>query len=82
MPRARAREILKRTRFFAAGTATMPVFGADKAKVVNDALGARLREGRKDEFGKGAQHSLKGCGGRSGVVDFPCSTYDDGAQTL
>ncbi len=52
------------------------LFGADKAKVVNDALGAlRVKIGQSD-FGK-ANGLLKGDWSPLWVVDFPMFEYDD-----
>jgi aspartyl-tRNA synthetase len=54
-------------------------FGADKAKVVNDAIGAlRLKVGHS-EFGK-ARGLVQGEWAPLWVVDFPMFEYDDEAQ--
>jgi aspartyl-tRNA synthetase len=54
-------------------------FGADKAKVVNDAIGAlRVKIGHS-EFGK-AHNLAQGAWEPLWVVDFPMFEYDDGAQ--
>jgi len=54
-------------------------FGADKAKVVNDAIGAlRVKVGHS-EFGK-ARGLVQGVWEPLWVVDFPMFEYDDGAQ--
>ncbi|MEO8056815.1 MAG: aspartate--tRNA ligase [Burkholderiales bacterium] len=54
-------------------------FGADKAKVVNDAIGAlRVKVGHS-EFGK-ARKLAQGAWEPLWVVDFPMFEYDDGAQ--
>jgi len=54
-------------------------FGADKAKVVNDAIGAlRVKVGHSD-FGK-ARQLVQGVWEPLWVVDFPMFEYDDGAQ--
>ena len=54
-------------------------FGADKAKVVNDAIGAlRVKIGHS-EFGK-ARNLAQGAWEPLWVVDFPMFEYDDGAQ--
>jgi aspartyl-tRNA synthetase len=54
-------------------------FGADKAKVVNDAIGAlRVKIGHSD-FGK-ARNLAQGAWEPLWVVDFPMFEYDDGAQ--
>ncbi|MDP3669135.1 MAG: aspartate--tRNA ligase [Telluria sp.] len=54
-------------------------FGADKAKVVNDAIGAlRVKVGHS-EFGK-ARNLAQGAWEPLWVVDFPMFEYDDGAQ--
>ena len=54
-------------------------FGADRAKVVNDAIGAlRVKVGHSD-FGK-ARQLAQGAWEPLWVVDFPMFEYDDGAQ--
>ena len=54
-------------------------FGADKAKVVNDAIGAlRVKVGHS-EFGK-ARNLVQGAWEPLWVVDFPMFEYDDAAQ--
>ena len=54
-------------------------FGADKAKVVNDAIGAlRVKVGHSD-FGK-ARNLAQGAWEPLWVVDFPMFEYDEGAQ--
>jgi len=54
-------------------------FGADKAKVVNDAIGAlRVKVGHS-EFGK-ARQLAQGAWEPLWVVDFPMFEYDDAAQ--
>jgi aspartyl-tRNA synthetase len=54
-------------------------FGADKAKVVNDAIGAlRVKVGHS-EFGK-AKNLAQGAWEPLWVVDFPMFEYDDAAQ--
>ena len=54
-------------------------FGADKAKVVNDAIGAlRVKVGHS-EFGK-ARNLAQGAWEPLWVVDFPMFEYDDAAQ--
>jgi aspartyl-tRNA synthetase len=54
-------------------------FGADKAKVVNDAIGAlRVKIGHS-EFGK-AHQLAQGVWEPLWVVDFPMFEYDEGAQ--
>jgi aspartyl-tRNA synthetase len=54
-------------------------FGADRAKVVNDAIGAlRVKVGHSD-FGK-AQGLVQGVWEPLWVVDFPMFEYDDAAQ--
>jgi aspartyl-tRNA synthetase len=69
-------EIMKRT---GAATGDLIFFGADKAKVVNDAIGAlRVKVGHS-EFGK--SHGLiEGQWKPLWVVDFPMFEYDDDAQ--
>ncbi|KQW40281.1 aspartate--tRNA ligase [Rhizobacter sp. Root404] len=69
-------EILKRTD---AKDGDLLFFGADKAKVVNDAIGAlRVKVGHSD-FGK-ARQLAQGAWEPLWVVDFPMFEYDDGAQ--
>jgi aspartyl-tRNA synthetase len=66
-------EILKRTQ---AKDGDLLFFGADKAKVVNDAL--RVKVGHS-EFGK-ARNLAQGAWEPLWVVDFPMFEYDEGAQ--
>jgi aspartyl-tRNA synthetase len=69
-------EILKRTQ---AKDGDLLFFGADKAKVVNDAIGAlRVKVGHS-EFGK-ARNLAQGAWEPLWVVDFPMFEYDEGAQ--
>ncbi len=69
-------EILKRTD---AKDGDLLFFGADKAKVVNDAIGAlRVKVGHSD-FGK-ARNLAQGAWEPLWVVDFPMFEYDEGAQ--
>ena len=69
-------EILKRTE---AKDGDLLFFGADKAKVVNDAIGAlRVKVGHSD-FGK-ARNLAQGAWEPLWVVDFPMFEYDEGAQ--
>ncbi|CAM5793475.1 aspartate--tRNA ligase [Rhizobacter fulvus] len=69
-------EILKRAD---AKDGDLLFFGADKAKVVNDAIGAlRVKVGHSD-FGK-ARQLAQGAWEPLWVVDFPMFEYDDGAQ--
>jgi aspartyl-tRNA synthetase len=69
-------EILKRT---GAQDGDLVFFGADKAKVVNDAIGAlRVKVGHS-EFGKG-KGLVEGAWRPLWVVDFPMFEYDDDAQ--
>ena len=69
-------EILKRT---GAQNGDLLFFGADKAKVVNDAIGAlRLKVGHS-EFGK-KQGLLENRWAPLWVVDFPMFEYDEKAQ--
>jgi aspartyl-tRNA synthetase len=69
-------EILKRT---GAQNGDLLFFGADKSKVVNDAIGAlRVKIGHS-EFGK-AHNLAQGVWEPLWVVDFPMFEYDDGAQ--
>ncbi len=69
-------EILKRT---GAGNGDLIFFGADKAKVVNDSIGAlRVKVGHS-EFGK-ARGLIAGQWKPLWVVDFPMFEYDDDAQ--
>ena len=68
-------EILKRT---GAGNGDLIFFGADKAKVVNDALGAlRVKVGHS-ELGK-AKGLVQGAWEPLWVVDFPMFEHDDAA---
>ena len=68
-------EIMKRT---AAQSGDLIFFGADKASVVNDALGAlRVKVGHS-EFGK-AHNLAQGDWEPLWVVDFPMFEYDDAA---
>lgn len=69
-------EILKRT---GAQNGDLVFFGADKAKVVNDAIGAlRVKVGHS-EFGKG-KGLVEGEWKPLWVVDFPMFEFDDDAQ--
>ena len=69
-------EILKRS---GAADGDLLFFGADKAKVVNDAIGAlRVKIGHS-EFGK-ARNLAQGVWEPLWVVDFPMFEYDDGGQ--
>jgi aspartyl-tRNA synthetase len=69
-------EILRRT---GARGGDLLFFGADKAKVVNDAIGAlRVKVGHS-EFGK-ARGLVQGVWEPLWVVDFPMFEYDEGAQ--
>jgi aspartyl-tRNA synthetase len=69
-------EILARSK---AQNGDLLFFGADKAKVVNDAIGAlRLKVGHS-EFGK-ARGLVQGEWAPLWVVDFPMFEYDDDAQ--
>ncbi len=69
-------EILKRSE---AKDGDLLFFGADKAKVVNDAIGAlRVKVGHSD-FGK-ARNLAQGAWEPLWVVDFPMFEYDEGAQ--
>jgi aspartyl-tRNA synthetase len=69
-------EIIKRT---GARNGDLLFFGADKAKVVNDAIGAlRVKVGHS-EFGK-AHGLVQGAWEPLWVVDFPMFEYDDAAQ--
>ncbi len=69
-------EILKRT---SAATGDLIFFGADRAKVVNDAIGAlRVKVGHS-EFGK-ARGLVEGQWKPLWVVDFPMFEFDDDAQ--
>ncbi len=68
--------ILQRT---GAASGDLLFFGADKAKVVNDAIGAlRVKVGHS-EFGK-ARGLLQGDWAPLWVVDFPMFEYDEAAQ--
>jgi aspartyl-tRNA synthetase len=69
-------DILSRT---GAANGDLIFFGADKAKVVNDAIGAlRVKVGHS-EFGK-ARSLVQGQWEPLWVVDFPMFEYDDDAQ--
>ncbi|MEP7297587.1 MAG: amino acid--tRNA ligase-related protein, partial [Burkholderiales bacterium] len=69
-------EILKRT---GSTDGDLLFFGADKAKVVNDAIGAlRVKVGHS-EFGK-ARNLAQGVWEPLWVVDFPMFEYDEGGQ--
>ena len=69
-------EILKRT---GAANGDLLFFGADKAKVVNDAIGAlRVKVGHS-EFGK-ARGLVQGVWEPLWVVDFPMFEYDEAGQ--
>ncbi len=69
-------ELLKRT---AARDGDLIFFGADRAKVVNDAIGAlRVKVGHS-EFGK-SRGLVEGQWRPLWVVDFPMFEYDDDAQ--
>jgi aspartyl-tRNA synthetase len=69
-------EILKRT---GAANGDLIFFGADKAKIVNDAIGAlRVKVGHS-EFGK-ARGLIEGEWKPLWVVDFPMFEFDDDAQ--
>ena len=69
-------EIVKRS---GAANGDLLFFGADKSKVVNDAIGAlRVKVGHS-EFGK-AHNLVQGAWEPLWVVDFPMFEYDDGAQ--
>ena len=69
-------EILKRT---GAKDGDLIFFGADKGKVVNDAIGAlRVKVGHS-EFGK-ARGLVQGDWEPLWVVDFPMFEYDEGEQ--
>jgi aspartyl-tRNA synthetase len=69
-------EVLKRT---GAGNGDLIFFGADKSKVVNDAIGAlRVKVGHS-EFGK-ARGLTQGKWEPLWVVDFPMFEHDDDAQ--
>lgn len=69
-------EIVKRS---GAANGDLLFFGADKAKIVNDAIGAlRVKIGHS-EFGK-ARNLAQGAWEPLWVVDFPMFEYDDGAQ--
>ncbi|MEO7152976.1 MAG: aspartate--tRNA ligase [Burkholderiaceae bacterium] len=68
--------ILERTR---AASGDLIFFGADKSKVVNDALGAlRVKIGHS-EFGR-ARGLVQGQWAPLWVVDFPMFEYDDAAR--
>ncbi len=69
-------DVLART---GAANGDLIFFGADKAKVVNDAIGAlRIKVGHS-EFGK-ARGLVQGQWEPLWVVDFPMFEYDDDAQ--
>ena len=69
-------EIVKRS---GAQNGDLLFFGADKAKIVNDAIGAlRVKVGHS-EFGK-AHGLVQGEWEPLWVVDFPMFEYDEGAQ--
>jgi aspartyl-tRNA synthetase len=69
-------EIVKRS---GAQDGDLLFFGADKAKVVNDAIGAlRVKVGHSD-FGK-ARNLVQGEWEPLWVVDFPMFEYDEGGQ--
>jgi aspartyl-tRNA synthetase len=69
-------EILKRT---GAASGDLIFFGADKAKIVNDAIGAlRVKVGHSD-FGK-AQGLIEGEWKPLWVIDFPMFEFDEEAQ--
>jgi aspartyl-tRNA synthetase len=69
-------EIIKRT---GVQDGDLLFFGADKAKVVNDAIGAlRVKVGHSD-FGK-AHNLVQGEWEPLWVVDFPMFEYDEGGQ--
>lgn len=69
-------EILKRT---GAANGDLIFFGADKAKIVNDAIGAlRVKVGHS-EFGK-SKGLIEGQWKPLWVVDFPMFEFDDDAQ--
>ena len=69
-------EIIQRT---GAQNGDLLFFGADRAKVVNDAIGAlRVKVGHSD-FGK-AHGLVQGAWEPLWVVDFPMFEYDDAAQ--
>jgi aspartyl-tRNA synthetase len=69
-------EVLKRS---GAANGDLIFFGADKAKVVNDAIGAlRVKVGHS-EFGR-ARGLCKGDWEPLWVVDFPMFEYDESAQ--
>ena len=69
-------EVIKRS---GAQNGDLLFFGADKAKVVNDAIGAlRVKVGHS-EFGK-ARGLVQGVWEPLWVVDFPMFEYDDAAQ--
>jgi len=69
-------EIVKRS---GAANGDLLFFGADKVKVVNDAIGAlRVKVGHS-EFGK-ARNLAQGVWEPLWVVDFPMFEYDEGGQ--
>jgi aspartyl-tRNA synthetase len=69
-------EILKRC---GAASGDLIFFGADKAKVVNDAIGALRAKVGHSEFGR-ARGLCKGDWEPLWVVDFPMFEYDEDAQ--
>jgi len=69
-------EILQRT---GAKTGDLIFFGADKAKVVNDAIGALRAKVGHSEFGQ-AKGLLEGQWKPLWVVDFPMFEFDDEGQ--
>ncbi|HEY8707869.1 MAG TPA: aspartate--tRNA ligase, partial [Burkholderiaceae bacterium] len=69
-------EILKRT---GAANGDLLFFGADKAKVVNDAIGALRAKVGHSEFGK-ARGLVQGLWEPLWVVDFPMFEYDEAGQ--
>lgn len=68
--------ILKRTN---ANNGDLIVFGADKAKIVNDALGALRVKIGQSAFGQ-ANHLLLGQWAPLWVIDFPMFEYDEDNQ--
>jgi aspartyl-tRNA synthetase len=69
-------EVLRRS---GAASGDLIFFGADKAKVVNDAIGALRAKIGHSEFGR-ARGLCKGEWEPLWVVDFPMFEYDEGAQ--
>jgi aspartyl-tRNA synthetase len=69
-------EILRRT---GAANGDLVFFGADKASVVNDAIGALRAKVGHSEFGK-AHGLIQGQWKPLWVVDFPMFEFDDDAQ--